>query len=315
MANVKVSLVIYAKTDEGWVRRPSVRGGNGRIRPGYGMVDGKPKKFEKYVYQLRTYEGSRLVYQTVDAATASAQQFVRERTRAAAAHARAAGVTVVDDGTRRALKKAADDYIERTTNKRKLVAAEVYRTSLDLFQLSVPDVMYIDQITESTLLTFHAYLRKRGNSERTIANRHSHVKSLLLWCGISREQIKKTMGDRPTFEKKKVVAYSRDEMSSLLAACDDPYFETVLRLLQMTGLREAEAAHLMWTDIDFKRKQILVRSKPELGFQLKDREERIVPPAGGLRRRYFVNVARPVPKTNWSSAPTRTCPTPNGFGC
>jgi integrase len=34
---------------------------------------------------------------------------------------------------------------------------------------------------------------------------------------------------------------------------------------------------LMWADIDFKRSRILVRSKPELHFHLKDREERIVP--------------------------------------
>jgi integrase/recombinase XerD len=45
----------------------------------------------------------------------------------------------------------------------------------------------------------------------------------------------------------------------------------------MTGLRQAEAAHLMWSDIDLKRKEIIVCAKPHLGFRLKDREERRVP--------------------------------------
>jgi integrase len=281
MANLRVSLVIYAKRQEGkgWTRHPAVRGANGRIRPGFGMVNGQPKKFDTYTYQLRSYEGTRLVYKTVgeDAANANAQQIVTEKNRAARHEAKIAGVAVVEESTRRHLATAVEQYLQRATNKRKFVAAQVYRTSLEAFRQSAPDVVYVDQITEDTLLAFHAYLRRRGNSERTIANRHGHVKSLLLWCEVSRQQIKKAMGDPPTFEKKKVVAYNRDEMSSLFAACDDPYFATVLRLLQMTGLREAEATHLMWTDIDFKRKQILVRSKPELGFQLKDREERIIP--------------------------------------
>jgi hypothetical protein len=105
---------------------------------------------------------------------------------------------LVEETNRRTLAKAVDQYGERASNKQKLVAAEVYRTSLTFLQQALPDVLYVDQLTEDALLKFHAYLRKRGNSERTISNRHGHVKSLMLWCGVSREQICKKIGGPPS---------------------------------------------------------------------------------------------------------------------
>jgi integrase len=166
-----------------------------------------------------------------------------------------------------------DKYIQRAINKRSLVGAEVYRHSLAMFEESAKDIAYIDEVTEDTLLTYHAFLRKRGNSERTISNRHGHVKSLLLWSGVDQ----KIVGKGPKYDKKLVVVYSRDEMDTLFAACDDPYFLTVLKILQMAGLREAEATHLTWGEVDLKKRLIHVKSKPEYGFSLKDREERVVP--------------------------------------
>jgi integrase len=95
----------------------------------------------------------------------------------------------------------------------------------------------------------------------------------------------------PAVDVKEPIAYSLDELSTLWAVAeewkDDRYMYTVLRLLQMTGLRKAEAMHLMWGDVDFKRGTIKVTAKPHCrccaeckrgnrGFRLKDREERSV---------------------------------------
>jgi integrase len=296
MANVAVALVLFAKGENGWIRVKPVQGGNGRIRPGYGMVDGQPQRFEKYTYQLRTYEGTRLAYETVgtDAQYANAQLLITKRKREAAVAGRAAGLTVVEDSARRTVAKAIDEYIEQKKDKQVFVAAQVYRTSLDLLRQALPDVTYVDQLNEGALLRFHAHLRKRGNSARTISNRHAHVKSFLLWCGVSREEAQKKIGTAPKFDKKTVLPYSHEEVSTLLAYCrDDRYLFTVLSLLLMSGLREREASHLMWADIDFKREHIHVRSKPEMGFRLKDNEERIVdlPPrlAAILRERRKVS--------------------------
>jgi hypothetical protein len=79
---------------------------------------------------------------------------------------------------------------------------------------------------------------------------------------------KKIVGKGPKYDKKLVVVYSRDEMDTLLAACTDPYFLTVLKILQMTGLREAEATHLTWGEVDLKKRLIhglrCVQPQPDL---------------------------------------------------
>ncbi len=62
MPNRKVTLVINAKTDAGWRRLPAIIGNNGKVRPGYGLRGGEPTSFKQYRYELRTYEGNRIVY-------------------------------------------------------------------------------------------------------------------------------------------------------------------------------------------------------------------------------------------------------------
>ena len=73
------------------------------------------------------------------------------------------------------------------------------------------------------------------------------------------------------------VVYGRDELDTLIASNDDRAFGVVLDVLRMAGLREQEAVHLQWQDVDFKRGMLLVRSKPKMGFTIKDKEERDVP--------------------------------------
>jgi integrase len=44
-----------------------------------------------------------------------------------------------------------------------------------------------------------------------------------------------------------------------------------------TGFREQEVMFCSWKNVDFKGKVVAVRSKPEMGFRPKDKEERSVP--------------------------------------
>jgi integrase len=53
----------------------------------------------------------------------------------------------------------------------------------------------------------------------------------------------------------------------------------------MVGLREQEAVYLQWPDVDFHRGVIKVRSKPDLGFEIKDKEERDVAMPADLVKR------------------------------
>jgi hypothetical protein len=83
MANLAVSLVIHlTDVERGWMRYPAVRGANGRIRPGYAMVGKEVIRFERFSYQLRTYEGKKTKYEPLgtDALKAAAALEQKEST-------------------------------------------------------------------------------------------------------------------------------------------------------------------------------------------------------------------------------------------
>ncbi len=56
MANRKVTLVWYCKTEKGWRRYPVLVGRNGKIRPGYVLVDGQPVLYAEGHYEIRYYK-------------------------------------------------------------------------------------------------------------------------------------------------------------------------------------------------------------------------------------------------------------------
>ena len=65
MPNRKVTLVRLCKTESGWRRYPAVIGRNGRVRPNFVVVDGRQREYPEGRYQLRMYEGSRMIYRDV----------------------------------------------------------------------------------------------------------------------------------------------------------------------------------------------------------------------------------------------------------
>jgi len=70
--------------------------------------------------------------------------------------------------------------------------------------------------------------------------------------------------------------YREEELARFFAACNETervLFSTFL----MTGLREQEVVHLIWTDINFELRVVRVTAKPALAFYPKRWEEREVP--------------------------------------
>jgi integrase len=275
VANRRVTLVINAKSEKGWRRFPAVLSKNGRVRSGYGVVQGEPAPFTQFRYELRMFEGSNLVYKPagLNAQDAQALQQREQRKKSVRSEAIAAGIGLIEEETRTALRSAADRYVQRTKDAQAPKAAVVYRTALDHF-LEAVTAQYVDEVDDDVLLSFHAALRRRGNGARTIANKHAAVKGFLIWAGADPKAIGKR---KPRYEKRVPVVYGGDEMGTLLSSNDNPYFAVVLDVLRMAGLREQEAMHLQWPDIDFNRGLLLVRSKPKMGFLIKDKEERDVP--------------------------------------
>lgn len=277
MANRAIKLMIYAKTDAGWRRYPATIGDNNRIRPGYGDVNGEHVKFPPgYRYELSQYKGDQRSYTPAGADAAEAYSAWKRAKSAVKARedAKLAGIAVVEENKRKELRKTADAFIQRAEDRGTTEAASVYTKVLaDFIKVANKQgIHYVDEVTESTMLRFQASLRQGGASDRTVFNRHTNVCALLRWAGHD----KKHFGPRPTYEKKLPRAYSRDEISSLLGAASE--YETMLiNLGRQAGLREQELMYLTWEDIDLKARVLHVRSKPDHGFEIKDKEERDVP--------------------------------------
>jgi integrase len=282
MANRRVTLVLNAKTEKGWRRLPVVIGENGRARPGYGRVDGKPVQFEQFRYELRRYEGKRMVYAPAgeDAAEAYSKQKQQQKKRTATADAKSDGVQVVEQTHHGLLRDDVGRFIQRTRDAGSLEAAQTYGQALEDF-LEAVSIHRADEIDPDLMLRYHAALREKGNGDRTIANKHAAVKAFILWLGMD----KKILGRPPRYEKKMPKVYNRDVVSSLIAANDDELLAITLDVLRMVGLREQEAVYLQWPDIDFHRGVIKVRSKLDHGFQIKDSEERDVAMPADLAKR------------------------------
>jgi integrase len=276
----KVSLVRLCKTNEGWKRYPAVIGGNGRLKPSYASVDGVPMEFKQGHYELRYYIGPKLVYENVgnDAPKALAALEKKRLTFVARQSALDAGVRIVEEAGRLSLRMAAKRFVERTRAKGSIVAAEAQKQAINEFTQSVP-AEFIDEVTEGMVLNHYAGLKRMGNSQRTIFNKHTHLKSFLRWAGVD---VKTVMQHPPRYVKTRPEVFTDEELKAFFAACTDPYHQMVFQVLLKTGLRMQEAMFLQWPDIDFAGGTLTLRSNPQLDFMLKDFEERSVPLPSGL---------------------------------
>ncbi len=74
-----------------------------------------------------------------------------------------------------------------------------------------------------------------------------------------------------------VTIFSSDDERRFLEACDDWQFPLFLTLM-LTGMRPGELCHLLLPDdLDLQNAIVHVRNKPELGWQVKTRNERSIP--------------------------------------
>lgn len=81
----------------------------------------------------------------------------------------------------------------------------------------------------------------------------------------------------PIEDPRPIFVFSADEERQFFEACDAWQLPIFLTLL-LTGLRPGELTHLLLPeDIDLERGWLLVRNKPELGWQVKTRNERDIP--------------------------------------
>jgi integrase len=275
MANRTVALVRHCKTDAGWRRYPVVMGGNGRVKPGFVMIAGKPVSNDTGHYEIRYYDGPKLKYENVGTNAADALGACVRKTKLLTAKGTAAeaGVKIVEEKGRTSLASALKAFVSAAEGRGSLVASKAYARVTSEF-LEAVGKSYADEVAAEDFAKFQATLRKRRQSDRTIANKHRLVLSFVRFAGVTTDAIPKSA---PKFESSLPEIYDGDQLKAFFGSLTQDYHRVVFTLLLKTGLREQEAMFLQWPDIDFKRRTLLVRSKPHLGFKIKDKAERSIP--------------------------------------
>lgn len=277
MATAKtITLCWYCRTPRGWRHFPAIivkEYGVEKAKHGFVKDGGQEVEYKTGRYELRRYVKSRKVYQPIESRDP-----------------RDAVVTLL--GARRAAQKAGDTrnahalvktavaaYINDCKRRGVPEAAEQARVTLNEF-VPLCHSSYVRWITREMVLDYHAMLRKRGVSERTIANKHARVKTFLKFCKVDVS----FMPPAPRFESKLPTIYTPAQIKAIQGAAD-PYMRLMIDMALMLGLREQELTFAEWSDVDDHHAVFRVTGKPRRGFAIKDSEQREVPiPANLLTR-------------------------------
>jgi len=274
MANREVNLTKRVHTAQGLRYCRVVLSANGRVKPDVVVVSGSEERHPEGAYYLEWREGQKRVRQSVgkDAADASAKRLRKE----AELNAVNNGVAVLPENGRsghQPLLSAVEQYLAdvKLTHKPRSYAA--YQTALNYF-LESCHRQTVEAISRRDLLTFSAFLRdEKRQAPRTVYNKFEHVMTFLKAQGV-RALVGKN--DWPRFVEEEPEVYEREELNTLLKACDADerlWFEFFL----MTGMREQEVMYCYWSDVNLSASTVRVTHKPDRGWTPKAYKEREIP--------------------------------------
>lgn len=275
MGRSKVVVLIRVRTRDG--KHPfvhPVHTVNGRLKPLWGMVDGKAEHHPEGCYYLRYSEGGKRVLESVgtDSKTLSLAVMRRENL----LQSRRLGLRF-DEGSkpkRIEIDGAVQSFLATVQLSRSKKTFNEFNFMLPQFN-RISGKRFLDEISREDFLIYISELRELNLSDRTIHNRVSRVVHFLKEFGFS-SPLKPN--DKPRFDQKAVEAYTVEEIRKLLAA-GTPDDRALFIFFLGSGCREAEVANATYADLNISNKTFTVHSKVQCGrvFRPKDREERTVP--------------------------------------
>jgi integrase/recombinase XerD len=254
---------------------------NHTLRAGYALAHGKPEHHPEGIYYLRFLRRGKRVWQSVgseaDAAIVALRNTEHDLQAVGLGRSVHGQSAVAQTGNEKTIPsvplgdatKVYLDEIRRFRAPKTIAACELMLGQFSgRFSSKV-----IKDITRKDLLDHMSFLREKGNGDRTIHNHIARISTFLKLHGI----VGLLSGsDKPKYDEKAVTAYHSDELAVLFAAAS-PEEEILFEFFLSTGFREQEVMFATWANVDFANKIVSVWSKPELGFRVKDKEERSVP--------------------------------------
>jgi hypothetical protein len=150
-------VVIRFKDEDGdWKRAAAAYAANGRIRPGYALIDGKPKQVGEHSYQVRYIEDRQPKYESAGKSASEATALrdrIQKRTTAKAL-AKDAGLKIEPEEVRKTLARTAEAYVQDAIDRGASEAALQARSVLSEFSLVVKKT-YVDEINRQDIYRFH----------------------------------------------------------------------------------------------------------------------------------------------------------------
>jgi integrase len=278
MANVKVSLLRYVKRGKGWrrsrVEEETTRKGRGWTRDWDDPKTYGPDVTEVGEFQLKWYSGANAVYKGVgaDLREAVAQRDKQARLLAAEHAADKAGVELVEQTDRKNLDEEMATLVrDKELAQRDKETVSSYRNNITEF-LTVTRVKFADQITKRHLLEFCDAQRKRGLSERSVQNNYGTLTAFLNVVGVDHKSLM-PKEDRPKKEDEDPVAYSPDDLKKFMAALKNERHQLFFEFLLKSGMREKEATHLEWGEIDWHTSNINLTGSKEIRLVIDGKEK------------------------------------------
>jgi integrase len=271
---MQVNITKRIDAPEGKRYCPVVVDPNGRIKPDWVVVNNRQEKHPEGAYYLDWNEdGKRRRISVGDDPTAAYNSRARKQRELDAI---AAGLIVsnpIENDSRLRIRSAVDDFLEEIQLSRQRKTWSGYCVSLSYFQESC-DKSFLDDVDRKDLLRFAAFLRDTKKlSPRTVHNKFADVLTFLQAQGVP-----KLIGkhDHPRFVEQEVDIYDDDELSTLHAICSQ-YHSTQYDFYLMTGFREQETMHTLWSNIRFNASIVEMRWKPQFNWTPKAYKEREVP--------------------------------------
>jgi integrase/recombinase XerD len=231
----RVNLTKYVKVRgtafETWRFCPVVHASNGRIRPNYVLIDGRPELHIEGAYYIEWYQDGKRYRESVGKNPGEA--FACAERKVQILRNRALGIEIVGEdkrvGVGVTLAEACRDFLEESRQHHRPKTYSQYKIALEYFLQSCRDKP-LSSVERTDVMSFMSFLSERGLERRTIWTKVQVVVSMLKANGVTKLIRKR---DWPRYTQTEPEVYTIQEIEAFLAQCN-PWKRVLFEFFWMT---------------------------------------------------------------------------------
>src|SRR5271168_3486411 len=178
----RVNLTKYVKVrgtvSETWRFCPVVRTGNGRVRPDYVLIDGRPELHKEGAYYIEWYLDGKRYRESVGKNPSEAFAVAARKTLVLRNQALGSEIVGADKRTGTTLAEACREFLEETRQHHRPKTYSQYKTALEYFLQSCREKP-LSSVERTDVMSFMGFLTDKGLARRTIWTKVQVVVSML----------------------------------------------------------------------------------------------------------------------------------------